>query len=61
MYINIDSSLLRPHEVKPWFHSWYRGGVETLDAKVYIYIDNSLLAVSMATRSEAMVLFLVQR
>ena len=58
MYINIDSSLLRPHEVKPWFHLWYRGG---LDAKVYIYIDNSLLTVSMATRSEAMVSFLVQR
>ncbi len=22
-----------PHEVEPWFHSWYRGSVETLDAK----------------------------
>ncbi len=22
-----------PHEVEPWFHSWYRGRVETLDAK----------------------------
>ncbi len=21
-----------PHEVEPWFHSWYRGRVETLDA-----------------------------
>ncbi len=21
------------HEVKPWFHSWYSGSVETLDAK----------------------------
>ncbi len=21
------------HEVDPWFHSWYRGRVETLDAK----------------------------
>ncbi len=25
--------LVWPHEVKPWFHSWYRGRVETLDAK----------------------------
>ncbi len=25
--------LVRPHEVEPWFHSWYRGRVETLDAK----------------------------
>ena len=22
-----------PHEVEPWFHSWYRGRVEILDAK----------------------------
>ncbi len=21
-----------PHEVEPWFHSWYRGRVEILDA-----------------------------
>ncbi len=21
------------HEMEPWFHSWYRGRVETLDAK----------------------------
>ncbi len=25
--------LVWPHEVEPWFHSWYRGRVETLDAK----------------------------
>ncbi len=24
--------LVWPHEVKPWFHSWYRGKVETLYA-----------------------------
>ena len=22
-----------PHETWPWFHSWYRGRVETLDTK----------------------------
>ncbi len=25
--------LVWPHEVDPWIHSWYRGRVETLDAK----------------------------
>ncbi len=25
--------LVWQHEVEPWFHSWYRGRVETLDAK----------------------------
>ena len=25
--------LVWPHEVEPWFHSWHRGRVETLDAK----------------------------
>ena len=25
--------LVCPHEVEPWFHYWYRGRVETLDAK----------------------------
>ncbi len=25
--------LVWPHEVEPWFHSWYRGRVETLNAK----------------------------
>ncbi len=24
--------LVWPHEVEPWFYSWYRGRVETLDA-----------------------------
>ena len=38
--------LVWPHEVEPWFHSWYRGRVETLDAK---YNLSSLLAVSVAT------------
>ncbi len=28
--------LVWPHEAEPWFHSWYRGRVETLDAKSYI-------------------------
>ncbi len=35
--------LVWPHEVEPWFHSWYRGRVETLDAK---YLGSS---VSVAT------------
>ncbi len=25
--------LVWPHEVETWYHSWYRGRVETLDAK----------------------------
>ncbi len=25
--------LVWPHKVEPWFYSWYRGRVETLDAK----------------------------
>ncbi len=33
----LGSSLLTvseaTYEVEPWFHSWYRGRVETLDAK----------------------------
>ncbi len=32
--------LVWPHEVEPWFHSLYRGRVETLDAK---YNGSSLL------------------
>ncbi len=28
--------LVWPHDVEPWFHSWYRGGVVTLDAKYNI-------------------------
>ncbi len=26
--------LVWPREVEPWFHSWYRGRVETLDANI---------------------------
>ncbi len=29
--------LVWPHEVEPWFYSWYRGRVETLDAKVALF------------------------
>ncbi len=25
-----------PHEVEPWFHSWYKCRVETLDANSYL-------------------------
>ncbi len=32
-----------PHEVEPWFHSWYRGRVETLDAKYNLAYSNSTL------------------
>ncbi len=28
--VSLYTSSLNPHEVEPWFHSWYR---ETLDAK----------------------------
>ncbi len=41
--------LVCPHEVEPWFHSWYRGRVETLDAKYNSYLVSSLLTVSMVT------------
>ncbi len=47
---------VEPHEVEPWFHSWYRGRVETLDANSYL--GNSLLTVSVATWSGAMVSFM---
>ena len=43
----LDSLLLNPHEVEMWFHSWYKGRVETLDSK-YI-LNSSLLTVSVAT------------
>ncbi len=33
MCVALFELLVWPHEVEPWFHSWYRGGVETLDAK----------------------------
>ncbi len=47
-HIIIGSSLLT--EVEPWFHSWYRGRVETLDAKynLILILDSSLLTVSVA-------------
>ncbi len=35
--------LVWPHEVEPWFHSWYRGRVETLDAKYNLAYINSTL------------------
>ncbi len=35
--------LVWPHEVEPWFHSWYRGRVETLDAKYNLAYTNSTL------------------
>ncbi len=28
-----------PHEVEPWFHSWYRSMVETLDAKYHLSLN----------------------
>ncbi len=35
--------LVWPHEVEPWFHTWYRGRVETLDAKYnQAYINSTL-------------------
>ncbi len=30
--------LVWPREVEPWFHSWYRGRVETLDAKYNLIV-----------------------
>ncbi len=44
--LNIIELLVWPHEVELWFHSWYRGRVETLDAK---YLGSSLLTISVAT------------
>ena len=35
----LSELLVWPHEVEPWFHSWCRGRVETLDAK---YLGSSL-------------------
>ncbi len=31
--LHVVMLLVWPHEVEPWFHSWYRGRVVTLDAK----------------------------
>ncbi len=33
VYVSGVALLVWPHEVEPWSHSWYRGRVETLDAK----------------------------
>ena len=38
-----------PCEVKLWFHSWYRGGVETLDAKYNLVYQTSTLCVPKAS------------
>ncbi len=35
--------LVWPHEVEPWFHSWFRGRVDTLDAKYNLSYINSTL------------------
>ncbi len=32
--VDLFELLVWPHEVEPWFHSWYRGRVETLDANI---------------------------
>ncbi len=32
-----------PHEVEPWFYSWYRGRVETLDSRYNLAYINSTL------------------
>ncbi len=29
--------LMWPHEVEPWFHSWYRGRVETLHIWIALF------------------------
>ncbi len=41
--IQAGNSLVWPHEVEPWSHSWYRGRVETLDAKYNLAYINSTL------------------
>ncbi len=40
-YNLIFKLLVWPHEVEPWFHSWYRGRVETLEAKMICYANSS--------------------
>ena len=40
------------HEVEPWFHSQYRGRVETFNANI---VSSSLLTVGVVTRRGAMV------
>ncbi len=36
-----------PHEVEPWFHSWYRGRVKTLDAKYNLNIGQEPTTVNV--------------
>ncbi len=50
-----------PHGEELWSHSWYRGRVETLDAKYNLILGSILLTASVATLSGAMVSFLVKR
>ncbi len=40
------------HEVEPWFHSQYRGRVETLNANI---VGSSLSTVSVVTQRGVMV------
>ncbi len=42
-YNSLFEQLVWPHEVDPWFHSWYRGRVESLDAKYNLAYINSTL------------------
>ncbi len=34
MYLALFELLVWPHEVEPWFHSWYKDRVKTLDANI---------------------------
>ncbi len=42
-WVALFELLVWPHEVEPWFHYWYRGRVETLDAKYNLAYINSTL------------------
>ena len=41
--------LVWSHKVEPWCHSWYRGRVDTLDAKYNLAFINSTLYVATPT------------
>ena len=44
-----------PHEVEPWFHSWYIGRVETLDAKYNLaYINSTLCGYTNSSKRETL-------
>ncbi len=46
-----------PHEVEPWFHSWYRGRVETLDAKYNLaYIKSTLCGYTNSSKRATSIL-----